>query len=453
MYWWNRFKHIFKFFYFSYLQEHVDNEIATYEPELFDESMLDFNRTILSRENEEAINLKVERMIIYLAPYFHIQATKQVFEWLIFRFQIHTYNAETIALALMPYHSTNSYGRFLSILKFGSSSLDWIFVEDFSKKSLPLPLNVLVRVCHGARNYHLVLAISNFIIKAIKLVGADFVENKLHRYFTFAASLLANVIKDPEKIDNNLISRIIPTIGIWLKSNIGPSKCTGLMIACQLVHNTSLNTEVAESLLKLILLKIKKPWLQLALDASTVICLRCGLEVLPRKPIIKLVRNRSELGLTNCLLRLIDKCDSSAFMFPFWKTLFEELKQTEDEIFRGEIFEVLEESMEIDKIDSKLAERIIELIFDLFGAIKDAEYRASNQGITLSRFPRPFQKIFRRMAVRFPNEFSKSKDEWLVRDRTVVDRLLIHCEIEDYEVDVIDYQTGAPERKRPKKNE
>ena len=50
--------------------------------------MLDFNRTSLSKEEEELLNTRLERIIILLAPYFHHQAAKQVLEWLIFRYQV-----------------------------------------------------------------------------------------------------------------------------------------------------------------------------------------------------------------------------------------------------------------------------------------------------------------------------------------------------------------------------
>jgi hypothetical protein len=50
--------------------------------------MLDFNRSTLNKEEEEILNKKLERIIMFISPYFHIQAAKQVLEWLIFRYQV-----------------------------------------------------------------------------------------------------------------------------------------------------------------------------------------------------------------------------------------------------------------------------------------------------------------------------------------------------------------------------
>lgn len=85
--------------------------------------------------------------------------------------------------------------------------------------------------------------------------------------FTFYASILASLFEDPTKINDQLISRIVPYLGISLKytflrfftfcifrSKILPFKYAGMMIVCQIVTTTSLSVEVLTPILKLILL-------------------------------------------------------------------------------------------------------------------------------------------------------------------------------------------------------
>jgi hypothetical protein len=96
-------------------------------------------------------------------------------------------------------------------------------------------------------------------------VGADYVEQKMHHYFTFIATIFTALCEEPTKVDNNLVSRITPFLGRALKSPIGPFKCAGLMIVCNLAMHTSLTTEASESFLNLMLLKVTKPWLEVRL--------------------------------------------------------------------------------------------------------------------------------------------------------------------------------------------
>lgn len=78
------------------------------------------------------------------------------------------YNAEFLAIAFLPYHSTNSYGRLLRILKINKP--EWSFTADYAKEAAPIPFNVLTKVCLAkANSQYLVAAISNFLVQATKV--------------------------------------------------------------------------------------------------------------------------------------------------------------------------------------------------------------------------------------------------------------------------------------------
>lgn len=66
----------------------MDERFSKYEPDLFDETKLNFNRTMVGKEENDALDQSLQRMIVYLTPYFNHQACKQVLEWLIFKFQV-----------------------------------------------------------------------------------------------------------------------------------------------------------------------------------------------------------------------------------------------------------------------------------------------------------------------------------------------------------------------------
>lgn len=66
----------------------LDEQFDEYEPELFHLSRLHFQRGMQLREEEDELNMSLERMITRLSPYFHLNACMQVLEWLIYKYQV-----------------------------------------------------------------------------------------------------------------------------------------------------------------------------------------------------------------------------------------------------------------------------------------------------------------------------------------------------------------------------
>jgi hypothetical protein len=66
----------------------VDRSLADYEEKLFDMSAIVLNRAMLSKEENDELNESLERMIVYLSPYFNHQGCKQVLEWLIHKYHV-----------------------------------------------------------------------------------------------------------------------------------------------------------------------------------------------------------------------------------------------------------------------------------------------------------------------------------------------------------------------------
>lgn len=66
----------------------VDRSLADYEEKLFDPSAVVLNRAMLSKTENDELNESLERMIVYLSPYFNHQGCKQVLEWLIHKYHV-----------------------------------------------------------------------------------------------------------------------------------------------------------------------------------------------------------------------------------------------------------------------------------------------------------------------------------------------------------------------------
>ncbi|KAK6051031.1 hypothetical protein COOONC_11464 [Cooperia oncophora] len=197
----------------------LDPEIAAHN-DLFDESRLHFQRSMITNEENLALNEKIEKLLFQLSPYVEHFACQQVLEWLVFRYQasflntnplincvqIYAYNAESMILTFLPFHETNFFGRMLSILEYNfSTSKDWAFLEGFCKKEYPVPFSALV--------------------------GEEFLEKRCHMLFTFYTKLLIAVLEESTKIDDMLLAKIIPLIAIGLKSSEERSLFTARVIS------------------------------------------------------------------------------------------------------------------------------------------------------------------------------------------------------------------------------
>lgn len=72
-----------------------------------------------------------------------------------------------MATAFLPYHTTNSYGRLLKILRF--QNLEWSFTEEYVKSGTPIPINVLLKVCFANNSFLLIPTLSNHLVNAIRV--------------------------------------------------------------------------------------------------------------------------------------------------------------------------------------------------------------------------------------------------------------------------------------------
>ncbi|VDO35025.1 unnamed protein product [Haemonchus placei] len=180
--------------------------------DLFEESRQHFQRSLITTEENIALNEKIEKLLFQLSPYVQHFACQQVLEWLIFKYQIYAYNAESLILTFIPFHETNLFGRLLSILDYNfATSKDWSFLEGFSKKEYPVPFSSIVKSTVSS-THSLITRIGDHLNLAVSRFGKNFLEKKCHVLFTFYAKLLIAVLEETSKIDDSLLAKIIPLL-------------------------------------------------------------------------------------------------------------------------------------------------------------------------------------------------------------------------------------------------
>ncbi|KAL3087302.1 hypothetical protein niasHT_020565 [Heterodera trifolii] len=337
----------------------IDSAFDTYAPELFWKDKKRFNRAMLQKDEAEQFDLRIETFLLHLATHFHHQCCRQVLEWLIHNYQIHTYNAEALLLAFLPYHSVNSFGRLLHILKFNSTAWDWLM--EYQRDAAPIPMNILCRACQVGRSYGLVSTLSNFVQMAIEQLGSTYANDKMQNYFTFLVSFFGILIENSTAdgtVDDQLLARLMPFLSVALKSKLEAFKCAGIMLLiCLAVNVTTLDNETVQNALKLLLYKLRPNTFPLVLRAVCVLCQRLSLDTLPSNATLRIVYNDDELKATTEIQKLMKLFDLSHFLVPFWRVLVDAYRTGENETWRDAYLTMLLKTMDLERMNRFQAEK------------------------------------------------------------------------------------------------
>ena len=115
----------------------------SFELTLFSPTSLTFERAVQSKQVNEKLNMEIRRFLVHLSPYFMLKPAHKVFEWLVFRYQIHLYNVNDMFMCVLPYHETNYFVRALQMLNLenrnGSVGVSlWTWLLDNQKQGVAL---------------------------------------------------------------------------------------------------------------------------------------------------------------------------------------------------------------------------------------------------------------------------------------------------------------------------
>ncbi|KAK5964359.1 hypothetical protein GCK32_001315 [Trichostrongylus colubriformis] len=377
----------------------LDLELAAND-DLFDESRLHFQRSMITNEENSALNEKIETLLFQLSPYAQHFSCQQVLEWLVFKYQIYAYNAESMILTFIPFHETNFYGRMLSILEFNfASSKDWAFLEGFAKKEFPVPFSSVVKNTVSS-NHSLITRISEHLNRGIQLVGEDVLEKKCHMLFTFYTKLLIAVLEESAKIDDALLAKIIPLIAVGLKSALPSFRQASLMVICQLAIAVKLTPDVVTSLAKVVLMVS----MHLKNEFSY-----------PHIAVLKTLR--SDDSIWTVLKSFREKTDLTPILKPLWTTLFSIASEDSYQAVHKQCLHALQVTSEPENIHESQA-----AIF-LSKLLQYPELRVLYEN-------EMFCKHVYSMVSTFSDQWEKICMEWTSRDESVLACIVQHYHLE-----------------------
>ncbi|KAI6182851.1 hypothetical protein M3Y97_00425200 [Aphelenchoides bicaudatus] len=400
----------------------LDRSLVDYEEKLFGPSSIALNRAMLSKDENEELDESLERMIIYLSPYFNHQGCKQVLEWLIHKYHIHLYNGPFIANAFFVYHSTNSFGRLLKILKIDRP--EWEFTKEFSKEALPNSVHCNFEIVFERR-------CKSFLVGFLFGIPCSTLFSRLEM-----TTIVVHLFEDTANITEQLISRVIPFVGAALKSKVLPFKMSGFMIVCDLVMNTSLNEDVLTNILKLTMLKMHAEWFEVAMNVVMVICQRQNIKLLPKKAFVKLLRKGDSLNLSNYIIDAHSNFDLTGFVLPFVNTAFECIAEEEDIEQKKLIASYITVVLNLDAMNESQAAAAIHACLNFLLTSESAQV------------PEELRLLLKQIVLRFVPTFDAIRAEMMITNKEVLTRFLEQCEIADYEIGMLDFGDKKKRRRR-----
>uniref|UniRef100_A0A7E4ULQ3 HEAT repeat-containing protein 1 n=1 Tax=Panagrellus redivivus TaxID=6233 RepID=A0A7E4ULQ3_PANRE len=397
-------------------------EVDEISPQLFDESTVNFNRTTIDKEENTKLHETLEHFIAVIAPYFHHQACKQVLEWLIYRYQIHTHEAEFLAIALLPFHDTNSYGRLCSILYLPKHDFAWL--KDVTKNGAPIPFGQLPRQCLIAGgNLHLIGAVAGYATQLTKMFAEYFITRNYQFYYVFFVKLISSLFEDTANATDQTLSRIIPHLGVALKSKVLPFKMAGMVLVSQLSMTVTFTPEAIQPILSLLLHKVNPRIFTTVMDTLIVICQRQNLQTLPVNRLYGILKRAKELNFLTYLAEVQKLTDLTGFLVPLWRALFDLTNRevTDDEL--STFYSVFELTTESNMMSPRQARDLVALVLELIAAKE------------VTKLPKVLAHNLKSVILRFADEFDAARAKYIKnKDDQTVATLIEQCKIKSYEL-------------------
>ena len=226
----------------------VNVEFEKFEIFLFSESSKHLERSLQSQELNDKLDNNIRDYLRFLSPYILLKPAHKTLEWLIRRYQVHLYNTDDLLACVFPYHQSNVFARVVQLLNL--SNTKWSWLTAVQKTGSPLPRSTIIQHCTSNSAFFTFL--SGLVFNVGKTKGNT---NQgfaaYHVFASFYASTVIGVLERLDKISEEMVTTLLAQIIHGLKSNFPDLQAASYMIIGQLTNKCLLESQVVESLLKI----------------------------------------------------------------------------------------------------------------------------------------------------------------------------------------------------------
>lgn len=133
--------------------------------DLFAEDSKSIERSSLMKEENEQISLQVRKFIHNaVVPYFMLNDCHETFEYLLYKYHIHTYQTDDMLCAILPYHETRLFARALQTIPHLDEQI-WGWLTPYKKEGVPVPKERVINVLSSRSKQPLVSLLGDKLIE------------------------------------------------------------------------------------------------------------------------------------------------------------------------------------------------------------------------------------------------------------------------------------------------
>lgn len=221
----------------------IQPALRSFERTLFAEDAKLIDRATQTRAQNDKLEAKIRSFLDQAAPYFLLRPTQKCLEWLVRRFDVCFTLPEYLILTFMPFHSTPTFAKLLSILELPPQ---WAFLGASKKLMEPPALSLLVKAC---------CATPTMLTLLIEHVWARVQTNREHsRQVGFYADVCVRAIshqRDGNIAEEDIVSRFLPVAGEALGLKEHPEfQIANYMVIAVLSTRASLSSDVVVAVMQ-----------------------------------------------------------------------------------------------------------------------------------------------------------------------------------------------------------
>lgn len=201
--------------------------------DLFSEESKAIERSALHQDENEQLSERIRKyMHNSILPFFMLNDCHETLEYLIYKYQVHTYQTNDLLCALLPYHETRLFARALQVIIDYDSNL-WGWLEPYKKEGVPVPKERILTVLCSRSKLPLVALLGD------KLIEMNRDTTKAGIYTSFYTTTMMCVLD--RDLDENFYVAFMPHVYKAIKkSNNSSLFMAGLVLIGYLAYTQDL---------------------------------------------------------------------------------------------------------------------------------------------------------------------------------------------------------------------
>ena len=230
----------------------LEPSLEKFRSSLFSESTKTFNRDLGTYQSVEKLDTLITEFLRLVSPYFLLRPSHKCLQWLMYSFEIHTYNTDALMECVLPYYQSTLFSRLVDHLKLINKSSRWYWLCEKSKTETNLSSTTFVKWC--TKKNWLVVFICEMVLASLKTHKKYGCISKgpLKNLVSLYCCTVVGMIEVNQTLSKTFLLSILPCILKGLKSSHHDFKSSTMMIVGMLGVKAALDKKLLDTLLILL---------------------------------------------------------------------------------------------------------------------------------------------------------------------------------------------------------